>query len=237
MKLFTPTEVKKKKDEIRLQETTVGLNLAKKVDELRRKSSIEELKAKESTLKLEQDFLARFHALETKEKALQKEVETLEGRRKILLQPIEEIEKQAEEKRKHAEKLLVLANEQRAELDARQESLSEKTILITEKTDELHEYEQKLKQNFLDVERQKELADVAIQRADLVWKEMTDRINTINKGLDERAKKIIEQEQTILLQRKFLEEKELEMQKERLHMESQQQTLKVAFEELRNKSK
>lgn len=237
MKLFTPTEVKKKKDEIRLQETTVGLNLAKKVDELRRKSSIEELKAKESTLKLEQDFLARFHALETKEKALQKEVETLEGRRKILLQPIEEIEKQAEEKRVHAEKLLVLANEQRAELDARQESLSEKTILITEKTDELHEYEQKLKQNFLDVERQKELADVAIQRADLVWKEMTDRINTINKGLDERAKKIIEQEQTILLQRKFLEEKELEMQKERLHMESQQQTLKVAFEELRNKSK
>lgn len=237
MKLFSPAEIKKKKDEIRLQEATAGLNLAKKVDELRRKSSLEELKAKEASLKIEQDFLGRFHALETQEKTLKKEVQELQKQKQKLLEPIENIEKEAERKKEQAEKMLILANEQRKEVEKKSEDMATKTMLLMEKTDELHDYEEKLKQNFIDLEQRKEFADISIKRADLVWKEMTERINAVNKGLDARAKKITELEQTILLQRKFLEEKELDIEKEKKHIESQQKTLKAAFEELRNKSK
>ena len=133
--------------------------------------------------------------------------------------------------------MLLLANEQREEIEKKREEVVRKTILLMEKKDELHDYEEKLKQNFIDLEQRKELAEISIKRADEVWQEMTKQVHYINKGLDERLKKTTEREQTLLLQRKFLEEKEMEIEKEKQHIESQQKTLKTAFEELRNKSK
>ncbi len=236
MKLFEPKELKKIKDKEQTELARKGIKIASLVDKENKRLILVKKECKEDIEKIQKDFNAFVIKTNSKKKTLENEVIKLEKRKDTALEPLEDkyVELQKEE---------IRINKQQTELDDRKKQLEEEDnrsslrdkVLITKEVDisKREEDISKLNRELLIEQKDTKAKTKDFEEEKIRWDKQFDKkvseLNYIEFKLSDRQKAL-----DILEERN--KQQQLEINKDRRHLESQQKTLKMAFDEARRKN-
>ncbi len=235
MKLFSRKETKNIRKKIDFD----AMNKTKKIVgylnvEIKKMNKLNSEK-EEKKREIEQEFLNFSEEVKRKRTKLEREVSSLESRRKDALKPIKALKLEAENRLKGIERQEETLEEERTELDNTRKQLVDKKEDLLDRKQLLDEREKaivpKEQSNSLRAEFLKKSEDKLAEK----WNDFNKKSTNKNSGFILRENRVSAREKALVIKKESLDNQEKELRKERLHIHSQQQTLKLAFDEARRK--
>ena len=234
MKLLKKTEINERVNTERKNSIDAGVFLAKKIDALREEVLTLQKTRDEFIAGSQQVINDSLSSLQQKQDSLSKEIKELEVKRKELLKPLDdEWAKLTKEK--------VLVNKELNDNFILKTELNEKEKAVKTTENEISKLAEQTIFNASETEKSKanafSLEEMAQRKYEMAETERVEQNEAYERKSKELQGKIETYENGISvneLKEKDLQTREVALLSETKHLESQQRTLKVAYEEIKN---
>ncbi len=235
MKLLEKSELDRKRTVDKKLEVDQGAILAKKIDALRELYSFEEARInlfrEESLKQIKEEMSDGYNTI----KAYSEEIAKLRIERQKLLEPIDKEWKQLLYSQsvldKEQERNLVWEKE----LSVKCNSLTDKEILLIQRTKQINQKEEQITNLMISTENREKQANNLLERSKKQSLTIHSKIKEATDKLITRETDIAVRERDLLIQEQHLKSFEDTLNREQLHIYSQQQQLKAAYKAIKNK--
>jgi len=235
MKLLTHKEIDRARQHAIDKEVIRGAMLSQGVDKERKRYNEAREKARDELIKLQKGLLAFSEEVTNEKRQLNNELEILREEKKELIKPVDKLIQEAEMRLQEAQDIKEESEEGMNELRQSKEEISTRIEALMDKESRVNEKDEDLTEREFGVRRQESMAKSSMDHAVKSWRELELEKVKVEKIIKKQRDDLQKKGEEVSAQLIVIKERTTDLEKRESLLQSRQQTLKQAYEQLGRK--